>query len=89
MSERTVSGVKDAQPRLDIWIEKTSENGYRPGLYCNQSTFSFIKSCLSPEKLNQLEKMYERKCGPLTNKNVDTEYGWEWACCPWPWEGKE
>ena len=41
---------------IDIWIEKTSENGYRPGLYCNQSTFSFIKSCLSPEKLNQLEK---------------------------------
>ena len=40
-------------------------------------------------KLNRLEKIYERKCGPLTNKNVDTEYGWEWACCPWPWEGKE
>ena len=40
-------------------------------------------------KLNKLERIYERKCGPLTNKSVDTEYGWEWACCPWPWEGKE
>lgn len=40
-------------------------------------------------KLERLEKIYERKCGPLTNKGVDTEYGWEWACCPWPWEGKE
>ena len=41
---------------IDIWIEKTSENGYRPGLYCNQSTFRFIQTCISPEKLNQLEK---------------------------------
>ena len=40
-------------------------------------------------KLERLEKIYERKCGPLTNKGVDTEFGWEWACCPWPWEGKE
>lgn len=38
-------------------------------------------------KLERLECLYERKCGPLTNKGVDTEYGWEWATCPWPWEG--
>lgn len=41
------------------------------------------------KKLERLERIYTRKCGPLTNKTVDTEYGWEWACCPWPWEGKE
>lgn len=40
-------------------------------------------------KLDRLERIYTRKCGPLTSKNVDTEYGWEWACCPWPWEGEE
>ncbi|MGN1344754.1 MAG: spore coat protein CotJB [Traorella sp.] len=40
-------------------------------------------------KLERLERIYERKCGPLTNKGVDTEFGWEWACCPWPWEGKD
>lgn len=41
------------------------------------------------KKLERLERIYTRKCGPLTSKNVDTEYGWEWACCPWPWEGEE
>lgn len=41
------------------------------------------------KKLDRLERIYTRKCGPLTSKNVDTEYGWEWACCPWPWEGEE
>ena len=41
---------------IDIWIEKTTENGYRPGLYCNQSTYRWIKSCLPSEKLSQLEK---------------------------------
>lgn len=40
-------------------------------------------------KLARLERLYECKCGPLTNKGVDTEFGWEWACCPWPWEGKD
>ena len=40
-------------------------------------------------KLERLERIYERKCGPLTNKGVDTEFGWEWTCCPWPWEGKD
>lgn len=39
-------------------------------------------------KLERLECLYERKCGPLSNKGVDTEYGWEWATCPWPWEGE-
>ena len=38
-------------------------------------------------KLDRLECLYERRCGPLTNKGVETEYGWEWATCPWPWEG--
>ena len=41
---------------IDIWIEKTTENGYRPGLYCNQSTYRWLESCLSKDKLNQLEK---------------------------------
>lgn len=40
-------------------------------------------------KLNRLERIYTVKCGPLTNKEVNTEFGWEWSCCPWPWEGKE
>lgn len=40
-------------------------------------------------KLDRLEKLYECKCGPLTNQGVDTEFGWEWATCPWPWEGRE
>lgn len=40
-------------------------------------------------KLARLERLYECKCGPLTAKGVDTEFGWEWACCPWPWEGKD
>ena len=41
------------------------------------------------KKLARLEKLYECKFGPLTNQGVDTEFGWEWATCPWPWEGKE
>lgn len=40
-------------------------------------------------KLARLERIYECKCGPLTAQGVDTEFGWEWACCPWPWEGKD
>ena len=40
-------------------------------------------------KLERLERIHERKCGPLTNQGVDAEYGWEWACCPWPWEGRD
>lgn len=45
--------------------------------------------CLIRKKLTRLERLYECKCGPLTAQGVDTEYGWEWACCPWPWEGRE
>ncbi len=41
------------------------------------------------KKLARLERLYECKFGPLTNQGVDTEFGWEWATCPWPWEGKE
>lgn len=44
--------------------------------------------CQIRRKLEKAELMYERKCGPLTSKGVDTEYGWEWATCPWPWEGR-
>lgn len=44
--------------------------------------------CQIRKKLERAERLYERKCGPLTSKGVDTEYGWEWATCPWPWEGR-
>lgn len=37
----------------------------------------------------RLERLYERRCGPLTNKGVNTEFGWEWISCPYPWEGRD
>lgn len=44
--------------------------------------------CEIRRKLERAQRLYERKCGPLTNEGVDTEFGWEWATCPWPWEGE-
>lgn len=38
--------------------------------------------------LDKAERIYNRRCGPLTNKDVNTEYGWEWAQSKWPWEGE-
>ena len=30
---------------------------------------------------------YEKHCGPLTTRGVDTSDGWTWTEGPWPWEG--
>lgn len=31
---------------LDIWNKKMSNSGYLPGIYCNQSGFKYIQSCV-------------------------------------------
>lgn len=31
---------------LDIWCDKMESSGYIPGLYCNQSGFKFLQSCV-------------------------------------------
>ena len=31
---------------LDVWHEKMDDSGYLPGIYCNQSGFRYIQSCV-------------------------------------------
>lgn len=31
---------------LDIWYNEVSNSGYIPGVYCNQSTFDYLQSCV-------------------------------------------
>lgn len=39
------------------------------------------------EDLSQLKRMYEEKCGPLTNYGyAPSQYPWQWVNEPWPWE---
>lgn len=39
------------------------------------------------EDLCELKKMYEEKCGPLTNYGyAPSQYPWQWVNEPWPWE---
>ena len=40
---------------LEIWIEKASENGYRPGIYSNQSTFKYLESCVDYKISDRME----------------------------------
>lgn len=40
---------------LDNWYSKMSDAGYIPGLYCNQYSFRYIKSCCDSEFLDKFE----------------------------------
>ena len=46
---------EQVQEMLEIWIEKASENGYRPGIYSNQSTFRYLQSCVDYKISDRLE----------------------------------
>ena len=35
---------------------------------------------------DKLSAEYNEKCGPLTLYSNKSEYDWEWARKPWPWE---
>lgn len=34
------------QEMLEIWCSKMEKSGYIPGIYCNQSTFKYLQSCV-------------------------------------------
>ena len=40
---------------LKIWKEKIDESGYIPGLYCNQSAYKFIQSCVDYDLTDMFE----------------------------------
>lgn len=40
---------------LNIWIEKISEAGYIPGIYCNSSGYEFLQSCVDYDISEKLE----------------------------------
>lgn len=37
---------KQVKKMFDIWAEKISNAGYIPGIYCNQSDFRYLQSCV-------------------------------------------
>lgn len=43
------------QNMIKIWCEKMSSSGYIPGLYCNQSGFDFLQSCVDEDLTEVLE----------------------------------
>lgn len=40
---------------LDVWYNKMSEKNYIPGIYCNQSSFEYIQSCVDYDIADKLE----------------------------------
>ncbi len=46
---------EEVQEMLDIWIEKMSDSGYRPGIYSNQSTFRYLQSCVDYKISDKME----------------------------------
>lgn len=40
---------------FDVWVNKMTEAGYIPGLYCNQSTFRYLSSCVDYDISEKLE----------------------------------
>lgn len=37
---------EQVQEMLEIWCSKMENSGYIPGIYCNQSTFKYLQSCV-------------------------------------------
>lgn len=46
---------EDVQAMLEIWSTKMTESGYIPGLYCNNSTFKYLSSCVDYDLSEKLE----------------------------------
>ena len=40
---------------LEVWCTKMQQSGYIPGLYCNQSTFKYIQSCVDYKVADELQ----------------------------------
>ena len=46
---------KYVEAMFNTWINKMTEAGYIPGLYCNQSTFRYLSSCVDYDISEKLE----------------------------------
>lgn len=44
-----------AQAMFDIWYDKVQEAGYIPGIYCNQSTYNYLASCVDYNLADKFE----------------------------------
>lgn len=53
--DSTTYKKEDVQAMLDVWVNKMTTSGYIPGLYCNQSTFRYLQSCVDYDLSERLE----------------------------------
>ena len=61
---------------INIWCKEVTEAGYIPGLYCNQSHFKYLQSCLDYEISDKMEVWIAggEQYGDETKKEDNIDY---------------
>ena len=53
--DSTTYKKEDVEAMLEIWVNTMSKSGYLPGLYCNNSTFRYLSSCVDYDLAEKFE----------------------------------